>query len=123
MESYKKATREKHRFQTSKGSLSIEQLWDLSLQELDALAVSLEDEHSKSGKKSYLVKSSTKDATTKLKFDIVVDILETLVKEKEELANAKAVKENNKEILNLIAEKKKESLKDKSIEELEKLLQ
>jgi hypothetical protein len=38
MEIFKLASQQKLRFQTPKGSLSTEQLWELSLDELDALA-------------------------------------------------------------------------------------
>ena len=68
MENYKLATQQKARFQTKRGLLSTEQLWDLSLNELDELAVSLENEYKESGKKSFLVAKSVKDKTTKLKF-------------------------------------------------------
>ena len=40
---YKEASRKKTRFATSKGSLSAEQLWDLSIADLDTLAVSLDE--------------------------------------------------------------------------------
>lgn len=122
MENYKLASREKLRFQTPKGLLSVEQLWDLSLSDLDALAVALESEHKESGKKSFLVKSSAKDKTAKLKFDIVLDVLSTKVDEKNAASEAAEVKEHNKKILTLIAEKQDESLKGKSIAQLEKML-
>lgn len=122
MDVFKLASKRKLRFQTSKGSLSTEQLWDLSIDDLDALAVSLQDEHEQSGKKSFLVKRSVKDKTIKLKFDIVLDILNTLVAEKEAAAEALEVKEHNKKIIQLISEKKDESLKGKSIKQLEAML-
>ena len=79
MENFKLASQQKLRFQTNKGLLSVEQLWDLSLEDLDALAVSLETEHKESGKKSFLVKTSAKDKTAKLRFDVVLDVLNTKV--------------------------------------------
>jgi hypothetical protein len=118
METFKQATKEKLRFQTGKGVLTVEQLWDLSLNDLDTLAVSLETEHKESGKKSFLLKSSAKDKTTKLKFDIVLDILVTKVDEMNAATEAKEVREHNAKILTLIAEKQDEALKGKSINEL-----
>ena len=53
MENFKQASKEKLRIQTNKGLLSVEQLWDLSLSDLDILAVSLENEYKESGKKSF----------------------------------------------------------------------
>ena len=119
---YKLASKQKVRFQTSKGSLGVENLWDLSITELDVLAVSLEDEYKESGKKSFLVKKSEKDKTAKLKFDIVLDILTTKIEEQEVLANAQEVKAHNQKIMGLIQEKKEESLKNKSVAELERMI-
>lgn len=122
MENYKKASQQKLRFQTNKGSLSTEQLWDLSLSDLDALAVSLDAEHKQSDKKSFLVTKSVKDKTAKLKFDIVLDVLSTKVEEAQALSEAKEIKEHNEKIITLIAEKKDESLKGKSVKQLEEML-
>lgn len=123
MENFKLATQQKLRFQTSKGSLSTEQLWDLSIPELDTLAVSLEDEYNKSGKKSFVVKSSAKDKATKLRFDVVLDVLTTKVEEQQAATAEKERKEHNNKILGLIAEKQDESLKGKTIKQLEAMLQ
>ena len=122
MENFKLASQQKLRFQTSKGVLSTEQLWDLSLEELDTLAVSLESDHKESGKKSFLIKTSTKDKTAKLKFDIALDVLNTKVEEMHAAQEALEIKEHNKKIISLIAEKQDESLKGKSIKQLESML-
>ena len=122
MDNFKLASQQKLRFQTSKGPLSTEQLWDLSLNDLDALAVSLEEESTKAGRKSFLVRSSAKDKTAKLKFDIVIDILSTKVEDANAASEAQEIREHNKKIVNLISEKKEETLKGKSIAELEAML-
>lgn len=121
MDIHKEANRIGLRFVTPRGNLSTEQLWQLSLNELDGMAVALEADYKESGKKSFLVKKSAKDTTTKLRFDIVVDILTTKVEEAETLANARDNKEFNAKIDMLILEKKEAGLKEKSIAELEKL--
>ena len=79
---YKEASKLKLRFQTTKGILSVEQLWELSLTELDALAVSLEEEYKNSDGKSFLDKKTEKDKMVKLRFDIVLNVLNTKVEEK-----------------------------------------
>ena len=122
MENFKQATKEKLRFQTNKGLLSTEQLWDLSLEDLDSLAVSLETEHKQSGKKSFLAKTYKKDKTAKLKFDVAIEILNSKVEEVDALAEAKEIKDHNKKIIALIAEKKDESLKGKTVKQLESML-
>jgi len=122
MENFKQASKQKLRFQTTKGVLSVEQLWDLSLSDLDSLAVSLQEAYENSKGKSFLTKRTTKDATIKLQFDVVLDILQTKVEESELLREAKENKEHNEKILNLISEKKDEELKGKSLKELQKML-
>jgi len=122
MENFKLASQQKLRFQTNKGLLSVEQLWDLSLEDLDALAVSLETEHKESGKKSFLVKTSVKDKTAKLRFDVTLDVLNTKVEEMQAAQEAAEIKEHNKKIITLISEKQDESLKGKSIKQLEGML-
>jgi len=122
MENFKFASKQKLRFQTNKGLLSTEQLWDLSLEELDSLAVAYEEEHKQSGKKSFLVKTSIKDKTTKLRFDVVLEVLNTKAEELQAASEAQEIKEHNKKIIALISEKQDESLKGKSIKQLESML-
>lgn len=116
---FKQASRIGLRFNTTKGQLTVEQLWHLSLTELDTLAVRLEKECESAKSKSFLDVKKESDKETKLAFDIVLDILETKVAEKELALNAKKTKDFNQKIDNLIAEKQEEGLKGKSIEELE----
>lgn len=122
MENYKSASQQKLRYQTSKGLLNTEQLWDLNLNELDALAVALVAELESSGKKSFLVKTSAKDKTVKLKFDIVLDVLNTKSEEAQALKDAAEIKAHNSKIINLISEKQDESLRVKSVKQLEAML-
>jgi len=119
---YKLASQQQLRVQTSKGLLSIEQLWDLSIEELDIVAVELEREYQSSGKKSFVVKSTAKDRNVKLKFDIVLDILTTKVEDRDLLQQKAADKEHNSKILELISEKQDESLKGKTVKQLEAML-
>lgn len=123
MDIYKNASKQKLRFKTSKGNLSTEQLWDLSLNELDALAVSLEEETDKTAKKSFLTETSTKNQTAKLRFDIVLDVLETKVKARDTALKAAETKARNQKIMSLIQDKEDESLKEKSVDELKKMLE
>lgn len=122
MNIFLEGTRKKLRFETSKGNLSIEQLWDLSLEELDALAVSLEEAHATSGKKSFLVTRSVKSKIAKLKFDIVLAVLNTILEAENEAAKAQETKQHNARINELIAKKQEEALAGKTVEELEAML-
>lgn len=122
MENFKLSSQQKLRFQTAKGQLTTEQLWDLSLEELDALAVSLENEHKESGKKSFLTKTTVRDKAAKLRFDVVLEILHTKVEEDQAASEAREIKEHNKKIIALIADKQDESLKGKTVKQLEAML-
>lgn len=122
MDNFKLASQSKLRFQSNKGLLSTEQLWDLNLTDLDSLAVSLENEYNESGKKSFLVKRSVKDKTTKLKFDIVLDVLQTKSDEIAEAQQKAEDKAHNNKIIALIAEKQDDELKGKSVKQLENML-
>jgi hypothetical protein len=122
MSDFKLASQLKLRFNTSRGSLSTEQLWDLPLSELDTLAVELEQLAKEGNQKSFLLKKTDEDKVAKLRFDITLSILNTRVEELEAAQNARAIKEHNEKILAIIADKQDESLKGKSLEELEALL-
>jgi hypothetical protein len=122
MSDFKLASQLKLRFNTSRGSLSTEQLWDLPLTELDTLAVELEQLAKEGNQKSFLLKKTDEDKVAKLRFDITLSILNTRVEELEAAQNARATKEHNEKILAIIADKQDESLKGKSLEELEALL-
>lgn len=122
MENYKEASKQKLRFATSKGSLSVEQLWDLSIDDLDVLAVSLQEAYDNSKGKSFIKKRTTKDKNLKLQFDVVLDILQTKQEDSEALRDAADTKEHNQKILKLISEKKDGELAGKSVKELEAML-
>jgi hypothetical protein len=122
MDNFKEASRQQLRFQTTRGLLTTEQLWDLSVTDLDKVAVILDDEYKLSGKKSFLVAKSSKDKTLKLKFDIVLDILTTKVEEAEEAKVKAENKAHNEKIINLISEKQDEALKGKSVTQLKAML-
>ena len=119
---YKEASKQKLRFQTMRGLLSTEQLWDLTVTDLDHIAVALKEEYDNSGKKSFLTVRSVKDKTAKLKFDVVLDVLTTKVEEAAAAKEAKETKEHNQKIIQLISEKQDEALKGKSIKQLESML-
>lgn len=119
---YKEASKQRLRVQTSKGLLTVEQLWDLSLNELDSIAVILDESLKSSKNKSFLSKRTVADKGLKLQFDIVFDIMQTKSEEAETAKIAREDKEHNEKIINLISEKKDGELKGKSIKELEKLL-
>ena len=115
------ATRKKLRFPMRKGMISCEDLWDLSLDDLDRLAIDLKktlDEREVSFIKTPRV-SNTDD---QLRFNIVKSVIDVKLQEKE-IKEDRVKKEAEKvRIQALIAEKENEKLKDTSLEELKKKL-
>ena len=122
MSNFKEAVKSKLRIPTIVGLLSVEQLWDLPLTQLDKIAVELEQQYKESGKKSFLVSKSKKDKDIKLAFDIVLEILEDKVEERDLALKAFTIKEHNQKIMGKIQEAKDKELDGLSPEELEKLL-
>ncbi len=118
---FQKASRIKLRVQTSKGNLSVEDLWDLSISELDKIAVRLEEE-SKETTKSF-IRTSRKSSVKQLRFDIVLHILRTKVTEDEEARKKASKAQSNQRIMELIRQKQDQQLADLSVEELEKMLE
>jgi hypothetical protein len=118
---YKEAILTGLRIPTPKGLLSAEQVATLSIKELDALAVTLQDAYENSKGKSFLNKRSTKDKTAKLQFDIVLDILQTKVDQEEAAKEAQENKQHNAKIDSFIAAKKDEKMSNMTIAQLEKL--
>lgn len=115
---YKQASKQKLRIESGKGLLTVEQLWDLSLTDLDKLAVSLERKKN-SGSKTFLDVKTEEDKTATLKFAIVLDILQTKVEEDAAARKQIEDKEHNQKILGILAKKKDDSLEKMSTEELE----
>lgn len=125
MSIFKEASKLKLRFSTSKGSLSVEQLWDLTQFELTTCIKNVKKSLKKSDTEddlSFLDNTNTVDTTEQLRFDILKEIYLTKKSEAEALRNAKEIKDHNQKIMELISEKQEGELKGKSIEELKALL-
>ena len=130
MEIYKKAAKKKLRFSTNRGVLSVEQLWDLSREEIRHLVIVARNIAKKSSGEindselSFLDSPAKAKATDdELRFEILKDIYLTKKTAEEKAQKRAEIKENNKKILDLIARKQDEALEKKSISQLEKMLE
>lgn len=120
---FSKATRLKIRFQTTSGFLTVEDLWDLPLSKLNIIAKNLNKQlKTQKDEEDFLDEKSAEDTETKLKFDIVLSILETKKAENKEASESSEKKLYNQKILALIAAKQEDDLKSKSVDELQALL-
>lgn len=128
MSLFEQATRSKLRFATTKGMLTVEDLWDLPLISKSGAQVNLDDlaraaytEMEESARQSFVQKSTKVSKTAKLKFDIIKHIIDVKLADRD-AASERAEKAARKQrILELIATKEDESLAGKSLEELQKL--
>jgi len=123
MDNFKKAAFDKLRIQTDRGPLSVEQVCELPIPELDNLCVSLDEKYNNSKGKSFINKDQTKDKNIKLQFDIVFEILNDKVKAADAETEAKAKKERNQRILAVIEGKKDSELEGKSLKQLTAMLE
>lgn len=110
---YKQASKMKLRFATSKGNLSVEDLWDLSLPALDRLAVSYDEELAKSPRKSFITNDTPSNSELELKFNIVKDVITDKLKDK---AAEKA------RLTELLAKKQSEKMESMSEDEIRQRL-
>lgn len=122
MDLFERAVREKTRF-NFKGSISAEDLWDLPLESLDSIWCSLESELEKLPKKSLLQTSTKQRDEIEFKQEIIKHIVETKKAEAEAKSQAKEMSAKKQMILGIIEAKKNEDLKNKSVDELMKLVE
>jgi hypothetical protein len=123
---FEKASRLQLRFDTPKGSLTVEDLWDLDLTStvankanLDKIAQNLSKQLKETATESFVVKTTNHDAILQLKFDIVKHIIDVLLAEREVAKTAKTRKETKDRLLSILARKQDEQLEGKTVEELQ----
>lgn len=111
-----------------KGMISIEDLFDLNLNELDEIYRNLKkqlDEYQQYSADSLLDKDDKKDDAydeLQLKIDVVTAVFNHLKKQQEELRKKIALQNQRDKILGIIADKQDEELSNKSISELKEIL-
>lgn len=119
-EMFIKASREKMRF-SYKGVLTVEDLWDLPVTELDKIYKNLNAKAKESAEES-LLSESTEDETLNTQIEIIKYIVSVKLDERDKAKKAKERKEQKEKIMSIIASKQDEALQGKSIDELTKLL-
>lgn len=115
------ATKNKLRF-PFKGLISVEDLWDLSVQNLDSIFKTLNAEKKKISEESLLNVKTKEDETLEIKIGIVKHIADIKMEEAERKRKAKEIKEQKQKILEVLQAKKNEALQNKTPEELEEML-
>ena len=120
-EMFIKASRKKMRF-PYKGQATVEDLWDLPVTELDKIYKVLNEEVKRAKEESLLESKSEEDEKLAVRIGIIKYIVEVKLEEKKAAELARERKEQKQKIMQILANKQDEALKEKSVEELEKML-
>lgn len=119
---FERALREKVRF-NYKGLCTVEDLYDLSVEELDSIYKNLKSKAKASEEESLLNKKTKEDDTLNLQIEIVKYIVETKLEEAEVRKNARAKKAQKQKLMEVLASKQENELHGKSVEELQKMIE
>ena len=115
------ATRNKMRF-PFRGMISVEDLWDLSLTNLDSVFKTLNAEAKKSEEESLLNIKSKEDEEISNKIDIVKYIVNVKLEEKRAREDARKNAEMKQRLLEIKAKRQDAALENMSDEDLDKKL-
>jgi hypothetical protein len=119
---FKQATKNKYRFQTARGAVNTEDLWDIPETQLKSVARNLKTQLKEQAEDDLFETRTKEDAITQAKFDIVMAVYHERMADKAKAVNAKEVAAEKQKLLALIDEKENEELRGLSAEELRKKL-
>jgi len=126
---FERASRMKIRFETEKGNIATEDLWDLPLTDLgsggvylDGIAQGLHKELKDSAATSFVVKKSQTNETCELKLEIVKRVIDFKLAVIEKNQSEAVRKSELTRIEGIIADKEDDEIKGKSLAELKKML-
>lgn len=115
------AVRNKFRF-PFKGVISVEDLWDLSVQQLDGIFKTLKSQEKKAQEESLLDTRTPEDEALKTKIVIIRYIVGVKLDEAKQAERAKENRDQKQKILGILAEKQDADLRNKTPEELQAML-
>ena len=115
------AVRNKIRF-PFKGMISVEDLWDLSLINLDYIYKTLNKQVKQSEEESLLTTKTNIDTELEVQIAIVKHIVSVKLAEQEAREKEAAKKAQKQKIMSIIATKENEALQNSSIDDLKKML-
>lgn len=118
---FETALRKKFRF-NFKGVITVEDLWDLSIESLDVIYKQLNALAKQSSEESLLNKKTDEDKLIDMKIEIIKHIVS--VKQEEAAARLKAVENRVKKqkLISVLKAKEEDELQNKSVEEIQKML-
>lgn len=116
------ATRNRYRF-NYKGVMTVEDLWSLRVEDLDAIFKMLNRQKKTADEDSLLTTKSAEDQDLANKIDIVKYIVSVKLAEAAERVSAAEKKAQRDKIMEIVAKKKDKALEDMGIEDLMKKLE
>jgi hypothetical protein len=126
MELFEKATKHKVRFESDRGLLSVEDLWDLPLTDapvnLDAMAMGIQRRLNVDTVESFVMPARKQVSSDQFKLDILKHIINSKIADAERAMKARATKERNQRIMGIIAAKEDEKLQEHDISTLRNML-
>ena len=128
MNIFEQATRRAIRFESAKGDLSVEQLWDLPLQsrnqfDLDTVAKAVNRQLNAVTEESFVsVRENPAKETLSLKLELVKHIISVKLQEAEEARNRANKASEKEKLLRLLDEKQNEALRALTPEEIQERL-
>lgn len=118
---FEKATRTKLRF-PFKGLISVEDLWDLSVQNLDLVFKTLNAQVKQAKEESLLNTKTKEDEVLDLQINLVKYIVQVKLEEDNVRLQAKEKKEKKQKLMAILSAKQEEDLQNKSAEEIQAML-
>ena len=122
MSIFEKASRLQLRFASTKGSLSVEDLWGLSLESLDTLAKAVNKQIKAEEEDSFIGKKSSANSTLDLKLDILKRVIEVKIIERDAQIDRAAKNAKLSQLKALALHKTNEKLSSLSEEEINKMI-
>lgn len=119
---FENATRNRYRF-NYKGVMTVEDLWSLRVEDLDAIFKMLNRQKKTADEDSLLATKSAEDQDLANKIDIVRYIVSVKLAEAAERVSAAEKKAQRDKIMEIVAKKKDKALEDMGIEDLMKKLE
>lgn len=124
MSIFEQATKQRLRFTTTKGEVSVEDLWAMPLQHpsrfsLDDVAKQINKQLKDSAEESFVSQRTSGDKVLSLRMDIVKHIIAVKLEEQAIAKKAAANRAQKEFIAEIINEKQNSEMKSKSLDELQ----
>lgn len=116
---FEQASRKKLRYQTTRGMITTEDLWDLSLEDLDKVAKAINKQVKDSAEESFIKKRTVADKKAVLQLEVVKSVINTKLLEAEVREKKAEIKVKRDKMLELIAQKEESAMQKKSLTSLQ----